>query len=97
MEKLAFLVRLEAKPGKEKQLVELLESLMKLANTEPGTVRWYGFQLSANLFGVFDTFEGEQGQEAHLAGPVAKLLMEKAGDLLAAPPTIDRATLVAIK
>jgi quinol monooxygenase YgiN len=97
MEKLGFLVRLEAKPGKEKDLAELISELKKLADGEKGTLRWYGFQLSGNVFGVFDTFEAEQGREAHLAGPVAKLLMEKAGDMLAVPPTIDKVTLVAVK
>jgi hypothetical protein len=74
-----------------------MNALMKLAQTEPGTLRWYGFQLSPNVFGVFDTFDGEQGRETHLAGPVAKLLMEKASELLAVPPTIDRGTLIAVK
>lgn len=38
MEKLALLARLEAKPGKEKEVKEFIESALPLAQAEPVTL-----------------------------------------------------------
>ena len=40
MVKKALLVRLEAKPGKEKELEDFLNSGLALAQAEPDTVNW---------------------------------------------------------
>jgi len=97
MEKFALLARLEARPGKEKELADLLHSALALANAEPQTVRWYALQLSPSTFGIFDTFEDEAGRQAHLGGGIARALMQKADELLATPPVIEPVTLLAIK
>lgn len=97
MEKLALLARLEAKPGKEKEVAEFIKGALPLAQSEPGTVRWYALQLGPSTFGIFDTFEAESGREAHLGGPIAQALMAKADQLLASPPQIEQVTLLAVK
>jgi len=97
MEKLALLARLEAKPGKEKEVKEFIESALALAQAEPETIRWYALQLSPSTFGIFDTFADEDGRKAHLEGPIARALMAKAGELLASPPTIEPVSLLAVK
>lgn len=89
MIKLGLLVSLEAKPGKEAELEAFLKSALPLAQNEPDTITWYVFKINANTFGIFDTFEGEQGRQAHLSGPIAEALMAKAGELLAKPPLIQ--------
>ncbi|MCX2575076.1 putative quinol monooxygenase [Pedobacter sandarakinus] len=97
MEKLALLARLEAKPGKEQQLAELLKSALSLAEAETGTVRWYALQLGPSTFGIFDTFAEESDREAHLGGEIPKALMAHADDLLAVPPVIEKVDLLAVK
>ena len=97
MEKLALLARLEAKPGKEKELETFVKSALALAQNEPETIRWYALQLSPSTFGIFDTFEAEAGRQAHLDGPIAKALMAKADELLAEAPKIEPVTLLAVK
>ncbi len=97
MVKLGLLVRLEAKPGKEQEVADFLKGGLALAQQEPGTVSWYGLQLGPSTFGVFDTFEDEAGRDAHLGGPIAKALMEKAGELLAKDPVIEKVDLLAVK
>lgn len=97
MEKLALLARLEAKPGKEKEVEEFIKGALALAQREPGTVRWYALKLGLSTFGIFDTFEDEAGREAHLGGPIAQALMARAGELLAAPPLIEPTVLLAVK
>lgn len=97
MEKLALLARLEAKPGKEKEVAEFLKSALPLAEAEPGTIRWYALQIGPSTFGIFDTFADEAGREAHLGGAIAKALMAQASDLLTATPVIEKVDLLAVK
>src|SRR5450755_4169740 len=97
MEKFAILARVEAKPGKETEVLEFLKSALPLAESEPGTIRWYALQIGPSTFGIFDTFESEDGRIAHLNGPIAAALMANASTLLAKDPTIEMVELLAIK
>jgi quinol monooxygenase YgiN len=97
MEKFALLARVEAKPGKENDVLSFLKSALPLAEAEPGTVRWYALQLGPSTFGIFDTFETEEGRQAHLAGRIAEALMANASALLAKDPIIEKVGLLAIK
>ncbi|MDF2430776.1 MAG: hypothetical protein JWP44_407 [Mucilaginibacter sp.] len=97
MEKFALLARVEAKPGKENEVLAFLKSALPLAKAEPDTVRWYALQLGPSTFGIFDTFETEQGRQAHLNGEIAKALMANAAALLAKDPVIEKVELLAIK
>lgn len=97
MEKYAILARVEAKPGKEKEVLEFLKSALPLAQDEPGTIRWYALQIGPSTFGIFDTFETEEGRQAHLDGPIAAALMANASALLAKDPVIEMVELLAIK
>ncbi|HXB44545.1 MAG TPA: hypothetical protein VNV85_10830 [Puia sp.] len=97
MVKLALLARLEAKPGKEQEVADFLRSALPLAEKEIDTIQWYALQLGPSTFGVFDTFEQEEGRKAHLSGEIAKALMGKAGELFSKPPVIEQVTLLAVK
>ncbi|MDP4262129.1 MAG: antibiotic biosynthesis monooxygenase [Bacteroidota bacterium] len=97
MEKFALLARVEAKAGKEKEVLEFLKSALPLAEGEPGTVRWYALQIGPSTFGIFDTFETEEGRKAHLNGPIAAALMANASALLAKDPIIEMVNLLAVK
>ena len=97
MEKLALLAWLQAKPGKEEELAEFLKSALPLANAEEATVRWYAWQIDDSTFGIFDTFEAEEGREAHLNGQIAAALMANADRLLAKPPIIEKLNILAAK
>ncbi len=97
MEKFAILARVEAKPGKEKDVLEFLKSALPLAEGEAGTIRWYALQMGPSTFGIFDTFETADGREAHLSGPIAAALMANASALLASDPIIEKVALLAVK
>ncbi|MFM0225784.1 putative quinol monooxygenase [Paraburkholderia dipogonis] len=97
MVKLALYVRLEAKPGKEKEVEAFLLSGLPLVEEEPGTVAWFGLKLGPSTFGIFDAFPDEGGRDAHLNGKVAAALMAKAGELFASPPTIEKVDVLAAK
>lgn len=97
MEKLALLVRLEAKPGKEQEVADFLKSGLALVQDEPDTISWYGMQLGPSTFGIFDTFGHEDGRKAHLAGRVAEALMAKAPELFSSDPVIEQVDILASK
>lgn len=97
MEKFAILARVEAKSGKEKEVLEFLKSALPMAQDEPATVRWYALQIGPSTFGIFDTFETEEGRAAHLNGPIAAALMANASELLASDPIIEMVDLLAVK
>ncbi len=97
MEKFAILARVEAKAGKENEVLEFLKSALPLAEGEPGTVRWYALKIGPSTFGIFDTFETEEGRKDHLSGPIAAALMANASTLLAKDPIIEMVELLAIK
>jgi len=97
MVKYSLLVRLEAKAGKEKELAEFLKSALPLVDEEPATIHWYALQMGPSTFGIFDTFETEDGRNAHLSGKIAEALMANAAELLSKDPLIEKVNLIAIK
>jgi quinol monooxygenase YgiN len=94
---LALFARLEAKPGKEKEVAAFLDQGLQLANHETTTPVWFALRLGPTTFGIFDAFQDEAGRQAHLSGPIAKALMAKAPELLASPPTIDKLDVLGAK
>lgn len=97
MEKVGILAVLEARPGKERDVEAFLKSALPLAQAEAQTARWYALKLGPSTFGIFDTFADQSGREAHLKGDIAKALFAKADELLAKPPQIQQADILAAK
>ena len=97
MIKVALFVRLEAKPGKAAEVESFLRGGLPLVEQEPATLAWFGIRLGPTTFGIFDAFPDESGRQAHLSGKVAAALMAKAPELLAQPPVIEKADVLALK
>jgi quinol monooxygenase YgiN len=97
MVKLALFVKLEAKPGKEKDVERFLASGLPLVQQEPATIAWFGIRLGPTTFGIFDAFPDEAGRQAHLSGQVAAALMEKASELFTKAPSIEKVDVLAAK
>lgn len=97
MTKVALLVRLEAKPGKEDEVADFLRGGLAIVEEEPATIAWFALRLGPSTFGIFDAFPDEAGRQAHLSGRVAAALMAKASDLLSQPPSIEKVDLLATK
>ena len=95
--KVALLVRLEAKPGKENEVEQFLRGGLEIVQDEPATTTWYALRLGPSTFGIFDTFPDDSGRQAHLSGRVAAALMAKAGELLSKPPQIEKVDILAAK
>ena len=97
MVKVALFVRLEAKPGKEKEVESFLMGGLPIVMEEPGTTAWFGIRLGPTTFGIFDAFPNEAGRQAHLTGKVAAALMAKADELFSKPPSIEKVDVLAAK
>jgi quinol monooxygenase YgiN len=98
MAKYALYAELKAKPGKEAEVEAFLKQGGAMAQSEIGTIDWYGFKEDkSGVFGIFDTFDNEAGREAHLNGEIAKTLMAKADEYFAEKPLIHKITLIAEK
>ena len=89
MVSVALFVRLEAKPGKEAEVSQFLQSGLAVVQEEPETTAWFAVQSGPSSFAIFDAFPDEHGRQAHLTGRLAAALMAKASDLLAKPPVIE--------
>ena len=93
----AFVARIEAKPDKAQDVASLLTGALALAQAEAGTVNWYAARTSPTTFWIFDTFGDEGARQAHINGEIAAALMANAEELLAEPPEILAADVLAAK
>ena len=94
---LAFVAKLTAKSGLEQEVADLLAGALGLANEEAGTIVWFALQTDPSTFWIVDAFPGAPERQAHLEGPIAAALMQNAERLLAAPPEILPADVLASK
>ena len=92
-----LLATLQAKPGKSDELAGFLRQGRELAAAETGTVTWYAFKIDDDTYGIFDTFESEDGRQAHLNGQIPAALGQVGPDLLATDPDIKQIDVLAVK
>ncbi|MFG2192289.1 putative quinol monooxygenase [Streptomyces sp. NPDC048639] len=97
MTKLGLLARIEAKPEYADKVDAMLRDAVQAAREEEHTVTWFAFRQSATTFGVFDTFQDEDGRKGHLEGRIAAALMEAAQTMLAEAPDIRPVDVLAVK
>jgi quinol monooxygenase YgiN len=95
--RMGLFARLEAKPGKESELLAFLKQGTEMANQEATTPVWFAVQLGPTTFAIFDAFADEKGRQAHLSGPIAQALMVHAATLLASPPAIEPYDIIGAK
>ena|ERR1700761_379702 len=101
MAKVALLVELKAKPGKETEVEAFLKKEAALASKESGTLTWSAAKDEGNAgaFAIYDTYDDEAGRQAHLNGEAGQEFAAavKARELFAEPPRISFLQVVAEK
>ncbi len=97
MTNVALIVKLNAKPGLEQEVADFLTGALEHANAEMGTPVWLALRTDPSTFWIVDAFAGETERQAHLDGPIAAALMANADRLLASPPEIGKAQVLAAK
>ncbi|HEY4357780.1 MAG TPA: antibiotic biosynthesis monooxygenase [Acidobacteriaceae bacterium] len=97
MNNFGILATLQARPGKENEVESFLQSARPLVEAETGTTTWFAFKIAPATFGIFDTFQNEEGVAAHVNGEVAKALFARAEELFVTPPEIKTVGILAEK
>jgi quinol monooxygenase YgiN len=93
----AFVAKLMAKPETADEVAGFLAGAVGLANDEAGTVVWFALRTDETTFWIVDAFPGQAERQAHIEGPIAAALMANADRLLAEPPEILPADVLASK
>ena len=94
---MSLIVKLVARPGQEAALERFLRDAEPLARAEAQTPVWFALRAAADVFYIVDAFPDEAGRDAHIGGAIADLLRARARELLAQPPTIERADVLVAK
>jgi quinol monooxygenase YgiN len=94
---LSFVAKLVAKPEKASEVAGNLSQALSMAEQEAGTVVWFALRTDESTFWIIDAFASEEARQAHITGPIAAALMANADRLLAEPPTILPADVLAAK
>ncbi len=93
----SLVVKLTAKPETADEVAGFLAGALPLAQAEPGTPIWLALRTDDVTFWIVDAFPGDAERQTHLSGPIAEALMANADRLLAAPPEILPADVLAVK
>lgn len=93
----ALVVKMIAKHETKDEVAAFVTGALELANAEAGTLIWMALRTDDTTFWIVDAFPGDAERQAHLNGPIAAALMENADRLLASPPEILPADVLAAK
>jgi len=64
----AFFIQIEARPGQEDAVVQMLRDIRACVEHEPATGPWYAVRFSKSSFAIFETFPDLAGRQAHVEG-----------------------------
>jgi len=88
----AFYILIEALPGREDEVVQMLRDIRSCVEGEPATGPWYAVRHSATTFAIFEAFPNIAGREAHVAGGGGHIFrdIERMNKLLARPAHVQK-------
>ena len=88
----AFYIRLEALPGKEEQVLKMLQDILACVQKEPATGPWYAVRHSQTTFAIFEAFPNLTGRQAHVSGGGGDIFRDVArmNDILAEPAHVQK-------
>lgn len=88
----AFYIHIEALPGKEEDVVRMLEEILGCVEDEPATGPWYAVRYSPSLFGIFEVFPSRAGRQAHVEGGGGEIFRDlvRMNAILARPAHVHR-------
>jgi hypothetical protein len=84
----------EFKAGQEAAAQDFFDNGRLVVETQPGTTRWYAFQVGPTTYGAFAVFADEADRDALLAagGPQSS---RTNADLFERPPTFEKVDIIA--
>ncbi len=93
----SLVVKIVAKQDRAEDVAKFLAGALPLAEAEAFTPVWFALRTDATTFYIVDAFASAGDRQKHLEGPIAAALMANADELLAEPPTIGSAEVLASK
>lgn len=95
----AFLILIEARPGKEAEVVRMLADIRECVESEPATGPWYAVQLSATRFAIYEAFPDIAGRNAHVAGAGGDIFrdLERMNAILSKPAHVQKVDILFAK
>jgi quinol monooxygenase YgiN len=92
-----YLIRYEAKPGKEAEIERDLKAALSAIQEEPATTAWFALRLGPSTFGVFDAFPDEEGRQAHFHARVARLRERASSQFVEGSLVMEKVDILAAK
>ncbi len=95
----AFYIHIEARPGKERAVMQMLRDIYGCVLDEPATGPWFAVRYCETTFGIFEAFPSIAGRDAHVAGGGGDIFRDSArmNDILAYPAQVHRVDVLLIK
>jgi len=95
----AFYIHIEALPGREDEVVQMLREIFGCVLGEPATGPWFGVSYSKTAFGIFEAFPDVAGRDAHVAGGGGDIFrdIERMNRILAYPAHVYRVDVLLYK
>ena len=89
----AFYILIEALPGREAEVIQMLRDILACVEDEPATGPWYAVRHSSSTFAIFEAFPDISGRDAHIAGGGGDIFRDIArmNHLLARPAHVQKA------
>ncbi|MEH6564141.1 MAG: hypothetical protein V7756_02285 [Halopseudomonas sp.] len=95
----AFYIHIEALPGKEQEVAQMLRDIRNAVETEPATGPWFAVRLASTTFAIFEAFPDLAGRQAHVEGAGGDIFRDLArmNRILAFPAQVHRADVLMSK
>jgi hypothetical protein len=95
----AFYILIEARPGREEEVVQMLRDIRDCVEGEPGTGPWYAVRHSETTFAIFEAFPGIAQRNAHVAGGGGDIFRDVArmNRILARPAHVQKVDVLLAK
>jgi quinol monooxygenase YgiN len=95
----AFYILIEARPGREDEVVQMLADIRACVEDEPATGPWYAVRHSPTTFAIFEAFPDIAGRNAHVAGGGGDIFRDVArmNALLARPAHVQKVDILLSK
>ncbi len=88
----AFYIHIEARPGREEDVVQMLRDIYGCVLDEPATGPWFGVRYTRYVFGIFEAFPNIAGRDAHVTGGGGDIFRDhvRMNELLVRPAHVFR-------
>jgi quinol monooxygenase YgiN len=95
----AFYILIEARPGREDEVLQMLRDIRACVEHEPATGPWYAVRHSPTTFAIFEAFPDIAGRDAHVAGGGGDIFRDVArmNHLLIRPAHVQKADVILSK